>query len=88
MMETNFKFQTMMLFLPNCGVCYCAREHPSAYVGVLKMLVALDMSWLRLSRLTNERGEVTYTFGEGSYVKQFHSEGSIILLGGNTRLME
>ena len=60
----------MILFLPQCGVFYCARERRSADVGVLKTLVALDMSWLRLLRLTDERGEVTYTFDEGGYVKQ------------------
>jgi hypothetical protein len=33
------------------------------------------MSWPRLSRLTNGQGEVTYTFGDGGYAKQFHPGG-------------
>jgi hypothetical protein len=71
----DYKFRTMVLFLPQCGVFYCARERRSADVGVLKTLVALDMSWLRLTRLTDAHGEVSYTFGDGGYVKRLHSEG-------------
>ena len=52
----NFKFQTIIMFLTQSGVFYCAREHHSADVGALKTLVALDMSWLCLSRLANEQG--------------------------------
>jgi hypothetical protein len=71
----DYKFRTMILFLPQCGVFYCARERRSADVGVLKSLVALDMSWLRLTQQTNGHGEVSYTFGDGGYVKRFHSGG-------------
>ena len=43
-------------------------------VGVTKTHVANDMSWLRLERSTDMNGKVSYTFGKGGYVKQFHLE--------------
>ena len=52
-------------------VFYCARERRSNEVGVSKMLVALDMSWLRLVRGEDVDGNVSYQFGEGGYVKKF-----------------
>jgi hypothetical protein len=64
----------MILFLPQCGVFYCARERRTEEVGVPKTHVALDMSWLRLKRTTDSKGIASYTFGEGGYVKKFHVE--------------
>ena len=49
--KNDFKYRTMLLFLPQCGVFYCARERRGEEVGVFKSLVALDMSWLRLERV-------------------------------------
>ena len=72
--KNDFKFSTMILFLPQCGMFYCARERCKEDVGVAKTHVALDMSWLRLERSTNNNGKVSYTFGKGGYVKQFHEE--------------
>ena len=67
----------MILFLPQCGVFYCARERRSEDVGVAKTHVALDMSWLRLERNTDHTGNVLYTFGEGGYVKKFHVDETL-----------
>ena len=72
--ENNFKFRTMILFLPQCGVFYCAREHRKEDVGVAKTHVALDTRWLRLERSTDMNGKVSCTFSKGEYVKQFHLE--------------
>ena len=72
--KNNCKFRTMILFLPQCGMFYCARERRSEEVGVAKTHVTLDMSWLRLERSTDNNGKVSYTFGKGGYVKQFHME--------------
>ena len=72
--KNDFKFRTMILFLPQCGVFYCARERRKEDVGVAKTHVALDMSWLRLERSTDNNGKVSYTFGKGGYVKRFHEE--------------
>ena len=72
--KNDFKFRTMILFLPQCGVFYCARERRKEDVGVAKTHVALDMSWLRLERSTDSNGKVSYTFGKGGYVKRFHME--------------
>jgi hypothetical protein len=51
----------MILFLPQCGVFYCARERCKKDVGVAKTHVALDMSWLRLERNTVNNGKVSYS---------------------------
>jgi hypothetical protein len=64
----------MILFLPQCGVFYCARECCKEDVGVAKTHVALDMSWLGLERSTDNNGKVSFTFGKEEYVKQFHEE--------------
>ena len=74
--DNDYKFRTMILFLPQCGVFYCARERRHEDVGVARTLVALDMSWLRLQRrYYREEGKIVYTFGEGGYVKRFYQEG-------------
>jgi hypothetical protein len=65
--KNDFKFRTMKLFLPQCGVFYCARERRKEDVGVAKTHVALDMSWLRLERSTDNNGKVSYTVGKGGY---------------------
>ena len=65
--DNDFKFRTMILFLPQCGVFYCAREHCKEDAGVAKTHVALDMSWLCLKRSIDDNGKVLYTFGKGGY---------------------
>jgi hypothetical protein len=70
--KNDFKFRTMILFLPQCGVFYCARKRRKEDVGVAKTHEALDMSWLRLERSTDINGKVSYNFGNGGYVKRFH----------------
>ena len=83
--KNDYKYRTMLLFLPQCGVFYCARERRSEEVGVLKSLVALDMSWLRLCRMVGTDGLVSYSFGEGGYVKKFYSEQKLcVILENNT----
>ena len=73
--DNDYKFQTMILFLPQCGVFYCAKERRHEDMGVARTLVALDMSWLCLRRRYNRvEKRVSYTFGEGGYAKQFHVE--------------
>jgi len=65
-------------------VFYCARERRHEDVGVAGTLVALDMSWLRLQRRYNrEEKRVSYTFGEGGYVKRFHEDIPEESLGSN-----
>jgi hypothetical protein len=80
--KNDFKFRTMILFLPQCGVFYCARERRKEDDGVPRTHVALDMSWLRLKRSTDNKGNVSYTFGEGGYVKRFHLEEGFETLHG------
>ena len=72
--KNDYKFRAMVLFLPQCGVFYCARERREECVGVPKSLIPLDMSWLRLEREEGPGGSVSYTFGEGGYVKRLHQQ--------------
>jgi len=75
----DYKFRTMILFMPQCGVFYCARERRKGDAGVAKSLIPLDMSWLRMKRTVTPLSssgvtgvaEVTYTFGKDGYVKRF-----------------
>ena len=56
--KKDFKFRAVVLFLPQCGVFYCARERREECVGVPKSLIPLDMSWLRLEREDGPDGSV------------------------------
>jgi hypothetical protein len=81
--KNDFKFRAMILFLPQSRVFYCAREPRNKCVGVAKSLVPLDMSWLRLEREVKRDGSVSYTFGEGGYVKQMHRQHASDLIPEN-----
>lgn len=72
--QVDYKFRTMIAFLPAAGTFYCARERRRDSVGVAKSLVQLDMSWLRMQRNELPNGSAHYTFGEGGYVRKFASE--------------
>jgi hypothetical protein len=74
----DYKFRTMLLFMPQCGVFYCARERRKEDAGIAKSLIPLDMSWLRMTRevipiSSGSAGvaEVSYAFGNDGYVKRF-----------------
>jgi hypothetical protein len=72
--KNDFEFRVMILFLPHSGVLYFVRERRNECVGVPKILVPLDMSWLRLEKKVKRDGSVSYTFGEGGYVKRMHRQ--------------
>ena len=89
----------MIAFLPAAGVFYCAREQHRADVGVDKLLVPLDMSWLRMQREELPNGAARFTFGRGGYVRRFWSDqnspklqdnpclhGGFVLLVGSTNV--
>jgi hypothetical protein len=74
--ELDFKFRPMLLFLPQCGVFYCAQERRHADVGVADTRIPHDMAWLRMHLeeipgVKGGLGTVRYFFGEGGYVKRF-----------------
>ena len=55
----------------------CHRERRRGDVGVLGTLTAHDMSWLRLQRDVSSpqtNREVSYTFGEDSFIRRFFSK--------------
>ena len=77
--ELDFKFRTIILFLPQCGVFYCTRERRCADVGVTDTLILYNMAWLHMHReeipgvpgVNGGLNTVRYSFGEGGYVKRF-----------------
>jgi len=78
----DYKFRSLIAFVPNAGVFYCSSERRRADAGVEKTLVPHDMSWLRLHR-SSEVGSgaeqpraPVYTIGDGGYVKRLHCGGS------------
>ena len=79
--SADYKFRSLIAFIPNAGVFYCSCERRRADAGVEKTLNPLDMSWLRLHRnevgcgAERARGPV-YTIGDGGYVKRLHCDGS------------
>ena len=77
----NFKFRTMILFLRQCGVFYCARERRKEDVGVAKTHVALDMSWLCLERSINNNGKVAYSHFWQGRLRQEISWGGAKTIG-------
>jgi hypothetical protein len=71
--KKDFKFRAVVLFLPQRGVFYRARERREECAGEPKSLIPLDMSWLRLEREEGPGGSVLF-FCEGGYVKQLHQQ--------------
>jgi hypothetical protein len=70
--EKDYLYRAAILFLPQCRVFYCHREHCGRGVGVPGTLTADDMSWLRLQRKVTDCGRgVSYTFSSDSFVKRF-----------------
>ena len=73
--DSDFKYRTLIAFLPGAGVLYCPRERRGAEVGVVGSLIPLDMSWLRLNNDVTTDRERHYSFGDDSYVKCFFGKG-------------
>ncbi|KAI2505723.1 hypothetical protein MHU86_8685 [Fragilaria crotonensis] len=73
----DYKYRTLLAFLPGPGVFYCARDWRRKTEGVEGSRIALDMSWFRLR--TNMSVQVPpgsdfrLQFGEDGYVKRFAS---------------
>jgi hypothetical protein len=75
--EMDYLYRAAILFLPQCGAVYCHRERRKGDVGVLDTLTAHDMSWHRRQRDVSSpqtNGEVSYTFGEDSFIRRFFFE--------------
>ena len=78
----DWKFRTMICYIPAAGVFYCLRERRRKDVGIEHTLIPFDMSWLRMHRDVGVDGRVSYGFGEGGYVRRFASSG----LGNDSRI--
>jgi hypothetical protein len=79
--SVDYKFRSLIGFVPNAGVFYCSSERRRADTGVEKTLIPHDMSWLRLHRSevvgsAQRSGVPVYTIGDGGYIKRLHCGGS------------
>ena len=82
-MEENmdFRYRTVLGFLPGAGVFYDCCDRRRIECGVEKSIVQLDMSWLRLS--ASEGSPRQLIFGTQGYVKGFGSVLDFLPDGGN-----
>jgi hypothetical protein len=75
--ENDYKYRTLLAFLPGAGVFYCSREWRRKSEGIEGSEIALDMSWLRIRPI--ELTEFRLQFGEDGYVKRFSSESKMMV---------
>jgi hypothetical protein len=69
----DYKFCTVLGFLPGAGVFYDCCDRRRTECGVAKSMVQLDMSWLQLSVLEGPGQQLW--FGTDGKVKRFGSVG-------------
>ena len=69
----DYKYCTVLGFLPGAGVFYDCCNRRRIDCGVAKLMVQLDMSWLQLSVLEGLVQQLG--FGTNGYVKRFGSVG-------------
>jgi hypothetical protein len=76
--DADYKYRTMIAFLPGAGVFYCARERRRGVHGVGGgALIQLDMSWLRLWEDVGAPPTARrFSFGRDGYVKRFAREST------------
>ena len=73
--DLDFKYRTLVAFLPGAGVFYCAREQCWLEVGCKKAHIQLDASWFRFREdalVAPNNGR--FSFGVGGYVKRLAQE--------------
>lgn len=69
--SVDWKFRTMICFIPAAGVFYCLRERRRKDVGIENTMIPFDMSWLRMRRHIGVDGKAAYGFADGGYVRRF-----------------
>jgi hypothetical protein len=69
--SVDWKFRTMICFIPAAGVFYCLRERRRKDVGIENTMIPFDMSWLRMRRHVGVDGKASYGFADGGYVRRF-----------------
>jgi hypothetical protein len=74
--DVDFKYRTLVAFLPRAGVFYCARERRRSEVGCNKAHIQLDASWFRFREdaLVVAPNNGRFSFGVGGYVKRLAQE--------------
>jgi hypothetical protein len=73
--ESDFRYRTLVCYLPGAGVFYCASERRPAAVGLPNTSFPHDVSWLRISEdvgapPTSKR----FSFGKDGFVRRFYDE--------------
>lgn len=73
--DADFKYRTLVAFLPGAGIFYCARERRRSEVGCNNAHIQLDASWFRFQEdalVAPYNGR--FSFGVGGYVKRLAQE--------------
>jgi hypothetical protein len=70
----DFKYRSVVVYLPGAGIFYCPRERRRITEGVKNSPIQMDMSWLKIGHhLSAEETGSNYQFGPDGYVKRFAS---------------
>ncbi|KAI2490358.1 hypothetical protein MHU86_24221 [Fragilaria crotonensis] len=69
----DFKYRTLLAFLPGAGVFYAVRDWRRKSEGVDGSRIAMDISWFRLKTGMEHSPQLDLQFGEDGYVKRFAS---------------
>jgi hypothetical protein len=67
----DWKFCTVICFIPATGVSYCVCERRREDVGIVNTMIQHDMSWLRMCHHIGDNGNASYGFADGGYVRRF-----------------
>jgi hypothetical protein len=76
--DSDFKYRTLVAYLPGAGVFYCARERRPSTVGLPNTPVHHDVSWLRIMEDRENPPGARFSFGPGGFVRQFSAEFATI----------
>jgi hypothetical protein len=69
----DFKYRTLLAFLPGAGVFYAVRDWRRKSEGVDGSRIAMDISWFRLKTGMEHSPQLDLQVGEDGYVKRFAS---------------
>ena len=70
----DFRYRTLLVFLPGAGVLYVARDRRRKSKGVEGSRIPMDISWFRLkTSIQQPLSDFRLQFGEDGYVKRFAS---------------
>ena len=73
--KNDYKYRTLLAFLPGAGVFYCGKEWRRKTEGVEGSRAHLEMSWFRIRSKEEppSMSDFRLRFGEDGYVKRFNT---------------